>query len=620
MADEGMADARLQAEGELSMARLALDDGELSHAATHVANALTCDPTLPEVHELLAHLAGHPSGGPDLFPLEEQAFLGTVVARAHVLASRGEHAQALDLLVAAQCHEPAGPWAAVPWVLDPQLPRRLDPGLVTTLLSRLVGSLQGDPVPEELRPALHPYLTIARGAADAHPAAAQLLWCASLLVRRLGEPAEAAELAIRSNRIQPSPNAEMALGYALRAQERWDEAEQAWLRALNLAPDNSALMTDLAEMLADRGRLDEGLAWTERALQQDPDHDCAFVAACGIRFDRGNDVDQLVALADHLRGQESGTHAAQHADRVLAERSYRRYWLRHFPRPSESVINVLEQVLEQKGAGVQGGSLTVSAPEPPSALLAFGRTLPGFTVTISDVPEPDLRAPIPEVFPSGPVRTVDQSVWEYTDTIARPAVPPPSAEAAQAVQALAGRPWRHLPAAYDDAVRLSALPLGDLLGVLVHPPEPPVGTDLTWPDWLRSVQAWACLGIAHHHSDQPWPGSTRRSVLIDLAYGSEDWITETALLGLVTTAWVHPDTRAEIADLVGWRFMAAMQANQSRAVTIMDSLALLVLATPDMNPDVRGLARDMLAPPPDEEAQSATPPAAPEPSPGHRLG
>jgi hypothetical protein len=134
----------------------------------------------------------------------------------------------------------------------------------------------------------------------------------------------------------------------------------------------------------------------------------------------------------------------------------------------------------------------------------------------------------------------------------------------QALQVLAGRSWRHLPAAYDDAVRLSALPLEDLLGVLVHPPEPPAGTDLTWPDWLRSVQAWACLGIAHHHSDEPWPDSTRRSVLIDLAYGCEDWTTEAALLGLIATAWVHPDTRAEINDLVGWRFMAAILASQPR--------------------------------------------------------
>ncbi|MGI8332889.1 tetratricopeptide repeat protein [Actinomadura scrupuli] len=619
MADEGMADARLQAEGELSMARLALDDGELSHAATHVANALTCDPTLPEVHELLAHLGARPDGGPELFPLHEQAFLGTVVARAHVLASRGEHAEALDLLVAAQCHEPTGPWAAVPWVLDPQLPRRLDSGLVTTLLGRLVSSFRSDPVPEELRPALHPYLTLARGAADAHSADARLLWCASLLVRRLGEPAEAAELAARSNRIQPSPNAGMALGYALRAQERWDEAERAWLGALELAPDNSALMTDLAEMLADRGRLEEGLAWTDRALRQDPGHDCAFVAACGIRFDRDSDVDHLVTLADHLRGQESGTHEAEHADRVLAEKSFRRYWLRHFPRPSESVINVLEQVMEKEAAPVGGGSLTVSAPEPPSALLAFSRTLADFSVTISDVPHPDLRATVPEVFPSGPVRAVRHRVWEYTGTVARPAVPPPSAEAARSVQSLAGRPWRHLPAAYDDAVRLSALPLGDLLGVLVHPPEPPAGADLTWPDWLRSVQAWACLGIAHHHSDQPWPDSTRREVLTDLAYGPEDWITEAALLGLVATAWVHPDTRAEVGSLVGWRFMAALQANQTRAVTIMDSLALLVLATPAMNPDVRGLARDMLAPP-EDEPQGGTPPAAAQSRPGHRLG
>src|SRR2546421_10297930 len=104
------------------MARLALHEEELQHAAQHVAGALYLDPTRPEVHELLAVLNGRPQGGPDLFPLEEPAFLGTVVARAHALAARGEALEALRLLVAAQRHEPDGLWASVPWVLDPALP------------------------------------------------------------------------------------------------------------------------------------------------------------------------------------------------------------------------------------------------------------------------------------------------------------------------------------------------------------------------------------------------------------------------------------------------------------------------------------------------------------------
>jgi Tfp pilus assembly protein PilF len=53
---EGVGDPRLTAEGEIGLARLALDDGELRHAADHVANALAADPTLPDAQEVLASL------------------------------------------------------------------------------------------------------------------------------------------------------------------------------------------------------------------------------------------------------------------------------------------------------------------------------------------------------------------------------------------------------------------------------------------------------------------------------------------------------------------------------------------------------------------------------------
>jgi hypothetical protein len=76
-AHEGMDDPRLVAEGELSLARLALDDAELQHAADHVANSLGFAPALPEAHELLAALAAHPNGGPALWPLDCGVYVGT---------------------------------------------------------------------------------------------------------------------------------------------------------------------------------------------------------------------------------------------------------------------------------------------------------------------------------------------------------------------------------------------------------------------------------------------------------------------------------------------------------------------------------------------------------------
>lgn len=593
--DEGMTDPRLQAQGELSMARLALDDGELRHAADHVARALVCAPALPEAHELLAALAAHPHGGADLFPLEQPVFLGTVIARAHVLASQGRPAEALELLVSAQCHDPRGAWADVPWVRDPALPARLAPDQASMTIMRLASRLD-DPVPEDARAPLRPFADLALALCDAHPDHPAMLWTSSILMRRLGATGEAIRLAARSETVQPSFYAAMALGYAYRAERRYDEAEQAWLRALRFEPDNLALYTDIGELLANAGRADEGLQWVERALQKDPENECAFPTACGMRFARDGDLAHLVALSDYLREHpENG-----HADDVLTHHSQRMYWLGHIPQPTEAVINVLRQVLAESDdvSDIGGMSLTISAPEPPSAVLAFTSAL-GVSegITVTDVPEPDARRPVPEVFGGGPVRAVRGSVWTYEGTRARPAVAPPSPEAVQAIRALAGRPWRHLPAAYDDAVRLSGLSLNDLVGLLAHPPVPDEVPARHRPDWIRSAQAWTCLGIAHFQADEPWHESQRRALLVDLAYGPEDWVSETALLAMVATAWVDPSTRADVAELVTWRFIAAVEAARSRAVTVLESLAFLVRAAPGVHPDVRSLADDVLAPP-----------------------
>jgi hypothetical protein len=165
----------------------------------------------------------------------------------------------------------------------------------------------------------------------------------------------------------------------------------------------------------------------------------------------------------------------------------------------------------------------------------------------------------------------------------------------------AGGPWPHPVAAYDAAVSLSGLVLEDLLGLLAH--VSPVPCDPAWQRlhsgnpvyWQRFAQAWACLGLLHHKADEPWPNSTRRDVLVDLARGAEDWATDAALNAMVVAAWVDAGIRDDVANLVGHRFLDGMQAYQRREVTIISSMAELVLATPAMEPAVTGLARDLLA-------------------------
>jgi hypothetical protein len=102
-----------------------------------------------------------------------------------------------------------------------------------------------------------------------------------------------------------------------------------------------------------------------------------------------------------------------------------------------------------------------------------------------------------------------------------------------------------------------------------------------------------CLGLLHHAADEPWSGSTRQAVLVDLAFGVEDWVSDAALFALVTAAFREPALRAEVHGLVRARLDAAMAAR--RLVTIEESLARLMLVTPGCRPEDRETAANALA-------------------------
>lgn len=591
---EGVDEARPEAEGELAMARLALDSGELSHAAAHVGNAIASDPSLPAAYAALDDLAARGEDALSLFPMTGKLYIGTVAARSYLLTRAGALDEAFNLLCQIAATEPGKPWAAG-WLAPAGVSGaaaafadRLDPDRAASPLMQLAVGLP-DPVDPDLARALGPFLEAVRRIVARHPGRTDLLPLLSSLARRLGAHEDAIDWCRRAEKAGGGAMAAIMLGYALRSAGRHDEVQSAWTRALRLDMSNVDLRVDIAEHLANLRRTKEGLAWLEDGLALEPDHPKAFPSACEMRFQLSGDFAHLIRLADWWRAHPEHSYAGQ----MLAKACDQREWLAMVPWPSEAVANMLRQVAKDKEAEdlrATKATITLSALEVPSAMTALRRALPELSFAADPpVQEPDIRVP----FAEGKHR-----LWTYVGVEAMPVPPAPSAAAAAALRSVGANGYPpHPVAAYDAAVELSGLSLDDLLGLMAHPVPAPDGAwwqrverfdPMYWP---RSAQGWACLGLLHHRADEPWPSSARRAVLVDLLRGLEDWATDAAMNALVVAAWVDPAVRDEVRSLVGERFLAAAAASQQRPVTIIAPMAHLVLATPGMIPDVLDIAR-----------------------------
>jgi tetratricopeptide (TPR) repeat protein len=496
-------DARRAADRALEQARSAMARDEPEEAADHLAGALSHAPTLPEAHELLSRLAARSDGGLDLFPLAPHVSAGSLAARAHLLAAAGHPEDALPLLAAASGRMPGSDWAGVPWVGDPALGLRIEPGLLVQLLMRLCTAV-GDPAPPPARTGLRPYLTVVRHAVAANPEHAMLLGAGSALARRIGETALAVEWAVRGVRARPSKLAEIWLGYAYRSAGRLPEALAALRRAVAHDPDDLSVYADIAGTLADHGRLDDALAWVDRALERDPDYDCAVHTAHRLRHRADGDLAHLVRLADFIRDHPDESH--EHTD--LADCCRGIPWLSGAP-----------------------------AAAPLSRATALSTTAPATS-------EPSATAP--------------------------------TADAARRLRQVAALSWAHPPAVYDAAVQLVLVQPVDLLALLANPPGD-----------VAAAEIWACLGLLHHGTEEPWLDSARRRLLLDLLDGGLDRVTEAALFALIVSAWIDPSARADVAAVVGGRLAEVAARPAARSV------AELALATPDLDPASRQLAAGM---------------------------
>jgi tetratricopeptide (TPR) repeat protein len=222
----------------------------------------------------------------------------------------------------------------VPWVADPATAAAADPQVVTNLTVDL-NSIIRDLDEARRLPVASPYLQLVRNAADAHPDHAPLHGSAGFLFRRF-DAAEAARYAERSEELDPSPQAAVALALVYRDQGRTEDAVQAIKRAVERDSRNPERYADACDLLLEAGRTAEARGYARGGLDIDPRHACCEISAAAAEFcetRRSEHFDRLIQLAkSHPAGSHAYSHAAEVTRLVLEATGSRTATLQGSPR------------------------------------------------------------------------------------------------------------------------------------------------------------------------------------------------------------------------------------------------------------------------------------------------
>jgi len=548
----GCLDDAKEPEEDARIARAALLEGDLPHAAHHIAAALASDPLRKEWLITLDQIVAEADDPLDLIADRGELWFGDAAVRARFLWLAGRTADALSLLIYATAAAPTVRYLAwgAEWLTDgaAKMTRELAARLARTLPA-FGKELLKFPVPI---PSSHPVranvehaLEILRLLDAAHPALPEVLEIRSQMLRRVGKFEEAIEAAKRANELAPSAIGETWLALALRDAGRSDDALAAYRRASERDPANVSLHLDAGDLLLSLERWEEAAVRYQEALRLEPGHAWAepSLLYAKLRAPRKGLLSRVLGREDsplELRARLARMIPGnERAAWALDELEPRVPYVNLLPSPSDATVNVLRKVMDARPDLNDSISLTLSALEAPSAALAFQLQL-GVKpqITVKNMQQPDPRLP---------ARAVRHLLWKYRDTEPVVNVEPPSPTAVAAVEQLASTHY-HLEAwvrgAPPDA------DVVDLLAVMVHPPPPRAFA----PEWIFRIQVAAACLIAR--TETGWQGTPRREALLDLLSGPLDWTVSAAAIVLGELACKENAARAEITDA----FMARLKS------------------------------------------------------------
>ena len=504
-------------EEELTIAEDARSQGDWKHALHHYVNALGMEPLARQATDSLRRLAAEH----DVFEqLEGNGYVGAHVARALLLADRGEHDEAIEIV--AQVDQALPDLGTITLLLEWLDVEKASESTRRIALSRIadagrvgMGRLQ---LLKGERAAMAPYADLAARLVT-NETDPLVLSVGSGTLRRAGRHEEALAAATAAHN-SGEESASIALALALRAAGRPDEAAELFSKTFEMTGDPSLLL-ERARALCEAGHNPEALQsivqWTN-VSGRPPDPECEL-------------------LKEWVEGRIARDPIAEGRDYDWIRRSAIGHGL--ISAMTDASTNVLEDPRVKRGTPIRIG---VSSLESPSvrltlALFAHHSTDPASVdYTYASVPTPDPRNP------RAPVKTL---LWRGEDGVMRQAVDPPSDEVREAVAAVA-REAADLFACWEAAGRFAprfASTLDSVAAAMVYPIDPPDGAGST-PSWVYKSQVAAACIIAR--ADTRWAGSQRRQILIDLLRGPVDWTVAAAVLALGEVAVREPAALAEI--------------------------------------------------------------------------
>lgn len=522
------------ARGELSQA------DNLAHGFSHLAELLTFDPDRSQWQALIGEYLSRASLD-TLIPKNEDGgrYYATEALRAWAFAEEGRLHDAIELWIAVHGAKPS-----VRYLQAWAVPRLEGQGVVEAMprdlsLQMLATMLNG--VPElrlqtaRQRAGSERVAAIARRVAATHSGSPELGMMVPGLLRKAGD-FEGALAQVDANERESGATWHNAVARGLIHREAGDPeaAEQAFIAALELDPSDISAMLEAGDTFLNIRQWARALAWYEKVLAQQPEHDWAKPSALWCRSKLSDDPagpdDPHIAGLVELEKQ--GTWRA----RSLINQ-FRR-WEGFLPEPSDATANALRSVLQAEERG-DSMAIATSAVEAPSNMTAFRLAGMDATISFNSVATPDPREPIADIA---------FTVWQLDGEVLAPALQPPPPEVAAAVARVAAIAYERdavWAAASLIPQTIEGLTPEQLLACVVHPPPVPAGPDA--PNvlaWLGRVQLAVADALAH--LDDDWKPSKRRDALMSLLLGPMDWSTNAAILALSRLSRDEPALAVDI--------------------------------------------------------------------------
>jgi tetratricopeptide (TPR) repeat protein len=372
-----------------AIATRALDLGDLSHAALHVACAIGDEPLDADGLALLERLAATGKAPEEIYPLDGQVSFGQAAARAWLEHRAGLHDHAFNLLcqvIGVRPDQPFTTWL-VEWASHDAVIAALEPNNLTGTLSRAIEGAREARDDAVARRACSELADVTATIRRHHIAVPTLAGLQCRALRRAGRTAEAIAVCEAEDTRAPTYMSAVFLGGSLRDHGDLEGARQAYRTAWGRPGCDASILLDVGDVSLDLRDYASAIAAYEEALAHGEGEHWAHASIAFCHWIQDGDNSHRDTIE-----QRADTGEARAQQQLQSMSPYRR-WL---PDPIEAIISSARQV-ESGEVTSAPLSIAISSVEAPSAVaetLAYCRARFGSEPTISmSVPDPDPRRP-----------------------------------------------------------------------------------------------------------------------------------------------------------------------------------------------------------------------------------